>query len=548
MRASNLRSSPTGSRSRRLERAAAGWIAAIAAGLLAAGAAAGCALGLNPSLIDGDGGAVDAAAAPDALSAGDARAAREASDGISCTVDDDCAAAAPAGSCVGSSFCDPVWHVCMFDVCDAGACQVASCDPMTRKCSAPTSYGFAVSVFHVAGGVGGWGPAYAVAAAYPFLFVLTTNGVTAYNVANPMSAVPPVVVHGAPFIPTALVASGRRIYLVGPVEGAGPTFREAIAWIDVPGDPFLVSLAATTAWIGTTEAQLASVVWNGSTGLALTYAATAAPTSTLAAAPDDSITLVPSPIAALMSGASIVAASGGELVAYRYGPTSHHPFFSLVSGVSQSSGKATAEQNVNAYGQVDDQATFATSADSTVLWSSAPLRIDDGGATGVASTRLTWLLPSDAGTEAGFFSTSLHADLESYPESTSGPVVGPVAFVDTDTAVGLAASSQDITSTSIQVFSRSANAIRSGQRAVIPSAPNQLGVASSQGFVYVLVQDDSTNQRSTVWIVAPGCTGLPPPPPPPDAGASSEGGTIPEAGLSTDGGIKRTQGGFVELN
>jgi hypothetical protein len=36
--------------------------------------------------------------------------------------------------------------------------------------------------------------------------------------------------------------------------------------------------------------------------------------------------------------------------------------------------------------------------------------------------------------------------------------------------------------------------------------------------------------------------------PPPDAGASSEGGTIPEGGASPDaGGIKRTQGGFLEL-
>jgi hypothetical protein len=465
-------------------------------------------------------------------------------DGVTCTVDGDCAGLALAGSCVSSATCDPVWHVCMFDVCEPGACQIGSCDLLQKTCSAPTSYGFAVSVFHIASGVGGWGPANAVAAAYPFLFVLTTNGVVAYDVANPTGTVPSAVtVHGAPFIPVALVASGRRVYLVGDVEGAGPTFRQAIAWIDVPGNPFVTSLSATTAWIGTTQPTLANAVWNGAAGLALTYAATADPTSSLPAAPDDSTTLVPSPIASLAPGAAIVASSGTDLVAYRYGSSARHPFFSLVSGVSQSTGLATAEQNVGAYGPVDDQAAFATGTDSTVLWSSALLHVVDGGVSGIASTRLTWLSLADGGADAGPFSTGIHGDLETYPASTTGTVVGPIAYVDGDTAVALAASGQDLGSTSVQVFSRSANAIAIGQRAVIPATPDSVGVAASHGFAYVLVQD--TDASSTVYVVAPGCNGSAPAP---DAGPMPEGGSVPDAGPSSDGGKNGNQSAFHQLN
>jgi hypothetical protein len=532
-------------------RRGAGWGAAAAGTLLAARAVAGCALGLDPSLM-----AHDAGIPPDGTSGQVSLASKDGGDaaptsstGMTCTVDSDCVGVVSAGSCVTSATCDAVWHVCMLDVCDPGACQIASCDLLQKTCSAPTSYGFAVSVFHIASGVGDWGPASSVAAAYPFLFVLTNNGVAAYNVANPTGTVPPAVaVHGAPFIPVALVASGRRVYFVGPVEGTGPAFRQAIAWIDVPGDPFLTSLSASTAWVSTTQPTLANAVWNGATGLALTYAATADPTSTLPAAPDDSTSLVPSPIASLMAGAAIVASSGNDLVAYLNGTSARHALFSLVTGVSQSTGQATAQQNIGAYGPLDDQAAFATGTDSTLLWSSAPLRVVDGGVTGIASTRLTWLSRADAGADAGFLSTAVHADLETYPASTSGTVVGPVAYVDNDTAVALAASGEDLGATSVQVFSRSANAIASGQRAVISATPDAVGVAASHGFAYVLVQDDATNQSSTVYVVAPGCTGGAPAPDAGDGGPAPEGGPLPEGGASSDGGTIHGQGGFRELN
>jgi hypothetical protein len=541
-----LRGVPGSPRSRR----------AFAAAWLAGGAfAAGCSLGLDPALISSrsDGGA---SAMPDgggSTASATSSGSTQSSPGLAtCANDADCARLAGAGSCVGAASCDPTWHVCMFDVCNTGSCEVASCDLLAKQCGAPSPYGFAVSVFHIASGVGGgWGPASAVAAAYPFLFVLTTNGVAAFNVANPMGSVPPsVTIHGAPFIPAALVTAGRRVYLVSPVEGGGPTYRQAIAWIDAPGDPFLTSLNATTAWIGTTEPSLASAIWNGSTGVALTYGATADPTSNVPSAPDDSTTLVPSPIAALSPGAAIVAASGSELLAYRYGASSRHPAFSLVSGVAQNSGQASAEQVIGAYGPVDDQASFASGGDSTVLWTSAPVRVVDGGIAGISSARVTWLTRvTDGGPDAAPLSTAIHADLETYPASTTGAVVGPSAYVDSNDAIVLAASSQDPESTSVQLFSRVTGALASGQRAVIPAPPSSVGLAASRGFAYLLVQDDPNNLSATVYIVAPGCPG-PAAVTEPDGGPTPEGGVLPDGGvLGSDAGKGgKGQGTFHELN
>jgi hypothetical protein len=521
--------------------------------------AVGCSLGLDASLMQtglGDAGTGEAgeASAGSTDAGGEAQSPVSMSTGAavtSCTSDADCASAGSGAACVTGSRCDPTWHVCMLDVCNVGACAVASCDILSKQCQTPTSMDFAISLFAVvAGGVGGTTPASSIAAAYPFLFVLTTNGVVAYNVANPTTNVPPMVaVHGIPFIPLALASVGRRVYFVSDVLGSGPTYRQAVAWLDVPGDPFLASLDANEAWIGvaqgTATPALDSALAAPSGRLELVYTGTHPLVASLLPPLADSTVLVPAGIASISDGAAIVATSGTDLVTYRYGTSSLHPIFSVVSGADQSSGQATPERNFGSYGPTDPSANFAGGNDGTVLWESAPLAPADAGG-GIASARLTWLSPI---TDGGLFDFSVHADVERY-SSSSMPTdaVGPVAWLDANTALVLAAARESTDTTSAQVFDRTRGAVVPGIRAIISAPPSSLGVAVSQGFAYVLAQDDPNNARATVYVLAPGC-GTPTTttaatdagPPPGDAGAGGD------AASRGDGGGVGSKPSFVTL-
>jgi hypothetical protein len=514
---------------------------ALALVLVGGGALVACSLGLDPALMTEHAlGTAPPSPSPQADAAPDddvqlPDGATDGAGGTACSSDADCEANSPGGSCVTSARCDTTWHLCMYDVCDVGACAVSGCNLLSQQCSASTPIGYEISLFPVVyGGVGGWGPRFAIAAAFPFLFVLTTNGVVAYDVVNPLgSAPPPMPVQGVPFIPVAVVASGRRMYFVGPVAGAGPNYRQAVAWIDVPGNPFLTSLVATTAWIGTTQSTLANVIPDGTGGVNLEYASVSRPTAWVHPPIGDTTMIVPAPINALLPDADLVAASGQELLAYRYNAANHHPGFALITGAENSNGQASAEQAVTSYGPVDDQAAFGQADDVSALWESAPLRVTaDGGTAGVQFARLTWLSTAvDAGPEASLIGTQTFVDLESYPASTSGAVVGPPAYLGNDTTLAVAAASANIQDTSVQVFSRATGALVSGERAIIPIGPAFVGVAASNGFGYVLAQDDPQNRSATIYVVAPGC----------GSAAGGDGGP-PEAGAA-DGGREGGGGG-----
>lgn len=529
--------------------------------IAALGAAnANCSLGLDPALmknapssdeaaVGGDAATPDtSASSPEARAAPDGATTPGTSTGTTCNTDADCTSTLFPDACVASATCDPTYHVCMFDVCNVGSCAVASCDLLAKACSPPVDTNFTISYFPVvSGGVGGTSPAVAIAAAYPFLFVLTTNGVVAYDVANPTGNVPAMVtLHGLPFIPTSILASGRRVYFVSGVEGSGPTYRQAIAWIDVPGNPFLTSLEAQAAFIETTQSALTSALVT-SEGIDLVYQGQFAPTASLAAPIPDSMLVVPAPIASLAADAGIVAASSANLVSYRYA-SGHHPAFALVSGIATSSETASSEHVVSAYGPLDNQASFASGPDGTVLWESAPLRTTDAGVTsGIVSARLAWLSPTADG---GIFDTSAHADLESYSSASATTVVGPTVWIDANTSVALAATKEDLGSTSVQVFDRATGALVPGKRGLIPAPPAALGVAASGGFIYVLAQDDAMNRMASVYVLAPGCSGASSPAPI-DAGPSP----CPEAGAADassasggdGGGHGGTHPGFVNL-
>lgn len=497
----------------RLARALAS--AAITLSVATAGTEIGCSLGLDSSLIDaaaGDDVTQPAEAGTDAPSHADGDApvtpadAPVTIDAGECTTDKDCkSAAAAAGACVSAATCDPTWHVCMLTTCSVGACKAAVCNVAQQTCSVPTTYAFEATQFSVAYGGVGAGVRFSIAAAWPFVFVVTTNGVVAYDVIDPSSSSPPLVpVHGVPFIPIAVLAVGRRVYFVNGTQGGGPTYRQAIAWVDVPQNPLIGSLTASVAFVGVTETGVQNVVTNGVDGLFIPYGGKNFPTANVHPPIDDTTTLSAFPNAGLASGAAIAAASGTRLVTYRFDGPSHTPSFSLVNGAATSAAQATTEQALSAYGPLADQASLTTGDDGSLLWSSAILDVDDAGNTGSINTaRLTWLLAS--GTAANF-DTTAHVDLQTYSPTVGATVAGPPVWIDANTALGLAAASSSSTgSTSVQLVTKSPPTVNAASRTLISVDPGSVGVASSGGFAYVLAKDDPNNATASVYVFAPSC-------------------------------------------
>lgn len=438
-------------------------------------------------------------------------------DAGACNTDADCmAAAAAGGACVTSATCDKTAHVCLLDVCGNSAnCKAEVCQP-SQMCTLAANYGFAPTSFPVmTGGVGGYGVTYAIAAVWPFVFVVTNNGLAAFNVADPTNPAPPqVTVQQLPFLPDAVIAVGRRVYLVTGTKGAGPTtFHQSIAWIDVPQNPLSTTLTASSAFVSTSGNGIYNVLSDDSNGLFFLYqtAALLYPTANAVPPFDDNTVLNPSPNTGLPSGASIPATTGGRLLTYRYatdmsGPGYATPHFSFVDKPGTSMATTSTEQSFTAFGALDNQYGFSTGNDGLVIWETAVLdELDSGGNDGVASSRLSWLIDSAT---AGNFDSTAYVDLVTYSPPAGGQVVGPPAWMNANTALGFAALSSASTNTTlVQVVTKTPASIDPLRTTQLPAAPGAIGVATSNGFAYALLQNDPMNRSCTVQILAPSCGG-----------------------------------------
>jgi hypothetical protein len=497
---------------------------ALAAAVTGAGSAVGCSLGLDKTLIGADAGddgttPAEGSTSDSPVKPGDSQAppsdAKLTVDAGACSKDSDCQAeAAPAGACVTAATCDPTWHVCLLTTCSVGACKAAVCNTGNLSCSIPTTYGFEATRFSVSSGGVGAGIRFSLAAAWPFVFVITTNGVVVYNVVDPTSSDPSMVpLNGVPFIPIAVMALGRRVYFINGTQGQGPTFRQAVAWVDVPQDPLVGSLDAVSAFVGTTAQSVSTVLTNGTDGAFLVYSSgMASPTANVHPPLDDSTTLNAFPNAGMASGAQIIASSGARLVTYRYDGSAQLQNFALINGPATASAQATSEEvpastaDPTGYGPLANQQALATGGDGSLLWTAGVLDLNDAGSSdGVGIARLTWVL---ADGNAANFDTTNHLDLETYSPPTGSNVVGPPLWLDANTALGLAAASTTSTdSTSVQVVTKTPPTVQSATRTLISVAPGSVGAAASGGFAYLLAQDDPKNQSCSVYIFAPACGG-----------------------------------------
>jgi hypothetical protein len=478
--------------------------------------AAGCSLGLDPSLIDhGADAAAVGDAAPPSEAGGDGAKGDAEGDGATqippgqCATDSDCTT---TNACVTSTKCDPSSHVCVFDVCPTGVCMAAVCDGNTMSCSAPVTYGYHAGSFKVGvGGVGCGAASRCFAAEYPYVFVGTTNGVVAYRVDDPTDDGPvPVPVDGLPFLPDQMVATGRRIYFVGSVVGSGPTYHVPVAWVDVPQDPFLPQFNATSVFVGYAQSSWSSLfaATTGSIFLVNGDASQAFPTALLTAPVADSSTLALSSSPDIAAGAGPVAASGSRLVTYRYlDAPSYLAAFSFETGAGTSGAQNLGEQMTTAMGPTTPEGFLAQGTDGSLLWDAPSATIVDGGPNMTATARMTWLLASATATT---FAETAFVDVESYTSEALGfgaAVAGPMAWIDTNTVLVTAAAPEDNSQTSVQIASRAMTppTVVASHRYVVPVDVGHIGAASSNGFGYVLVQDDPMNATATVHVFAPTC-------------------------------------------
>jgi hypothetical protein len=217
------------------------------------GVGVACSLGLDRSLISrADGGVeLDAGSLPDG--ALDGRALDDAADGEvgdardaavfvpsgieACTTDEDCKAVLP---------CDAVGHCgsggCYYMPCEHGACATSTCDdPGGCGPSKPHPLHVATLALPDATTLGCSVNANACfAVIYPFAFVGTSDPhipLLAVRIDAPVTgSAQTTPVQGLDFAPVKIVASGRRLYVIGAVELGNP-YLLPVGAIDVASGP-----------------------------------------------------------------------------------------------------------------------------------------------------------------------------------------------------------------------------------------------------------------------------------------------------------------------
>ncbi len=478
-------------------------------------ASVACSLGLDESKIgagpkDGGPPGLEDGPAINEDGSGDGSAGADAAD-AGCTTAADCVSSnvCRSGACVAGQ--------CVFTVCPTTtACQGSSC-LATGGCSAPAAYGFHASSISVsAGSVGCGGNAAAcIAAAYPFVFVGTTEGVVAFPVNDPSNTSPTAItVLGLPFVPSFITSMGSRVWFVGGVAGNGPTWRAQVATLVAPSDPLATSMTASTVFDTMTYASI-NAAWAGTDGslyLADDDATRFFPIGQLKAPlkDDDTIAFFPSP--GIVVGAAPVTMSGARAVVAHPSTTAglYETFFSFETGAATTNAQNAGEQQTlvadggaTMMGPTEGPATYAQGSDGSVLWNTGTVTLEDGGVPAIATARFAWLV-SDGATST--FNASQNVDLEVYgaalPYPT--PVAGPVAWIDSNTALVTAVAHELTTSSSVQIALRTPTpTVVAQRRTVVPVGVGSLGAAASGGFGYVLEADPTGSLE--LHVFAPSC-------------------------------------------
>ncbi len=490
----------------------AGLAAACVVSLGGLGVVAACSLGLDESLLnpktDG-GGPFDSPSLPSDTGVDTGLDAPPSDSATGCTTNAQCVG---QDKChVGT--CDPTMHVCTFAVCPTTqACTVSACNAGT--CGAPQTVRFLAGTFPLAQGLGICGsPSACLAAAYPFFVVGEQAGVSAYVVADPVSPPAKIPVNGIGFAPVLIRASGQRVFFLGNLVASTPSNKLPVAWVDVPSDPTVPSLTATS--VLELVADGVNKTWPGPDGTL--YAQDSA---------NAFFTILTPPLA---DGATLnfyqlpnfpgndVASSGSRLVSGRWDATSLDWFFSLEQNAGTAGATNLGEQNGSGgMGPMGSQASFTQGDDGSVLIEGASIGGDpEAGTRWLAAARAAWIL---AGSSSSQFDSSAHVDLETYAnQQPLGPnVAGPLAWIDASTALAVALAQESFASdggftpqASVQVVKKSGAtaSLVSGRRDLLGLDPGSTLAFASGGYAYVLTETpvDGGATSLAVRIYAPAC-------------------------------------------
>ena len=470
-------------------------------------AVASCSLGLDESLIGRTPDAslpdtpIEDASTPDVTEDGPPPPTPE---GGVCTKDEDCKT---AHGCLTAK-CDLGRKACVFPVCRSAACSSAACDAATQKCGAPSTYKYRAAQFSVGAAIGR-----CIAAVHPFLFVGTVDGVVAFDVGDPQNAAPrKVPVIALTFLPTQMIASGSRVFFVGPPTGAAPSARVPLAWIDVPATPFVDKITAQSVLATYNRPPNEGVLLHpreNDTALLLNQAAAASyPAAAVEPPLVEPLTLTATPIP-LTAGMVPQTTSGTRLVMNVI--TIGAPSFAFVNGAGSAAPQNAGDVALGPAAPVGPSQAFATSPDGAVFWSSTSLTGTPGQPMVFARAVKSYFLVVGA---AANFDATKGVDVEVYAPGVqvgqNAQLAGPVALLDAKTALVTTAIPANLAQTNVQFVKLDPlgvvkNADMQPRRLPITLPIGQLAAAGSHGIGYVLAVDPNAPAAPVVHVFDPEC-------------------------------------------
>lgn len=466
-----------------------------------------CSLSLDESLIgrngDGAGGPDGGGVAPGIEAGVDGGSTTELP--TTCAADDACTTTDP---CLKGR-CDLARGACVYDVCRPAACSAAVCDAAAKRCGAPLPYTYESTQFPVGAPVLSRG----AVAMYPWLFVLTNAGPIVFDVSNPSGKNPRrVPLAGLGFVPTQMVQSANRVWMIGGASGPGPS-RLPIAWIDPPSDPFATTLTARTV-LATFDRPAAEGLglFAGATGSALAVGPIGAqlPSFVVTAPVAEQASFTSTPFLPIMNGVP-VAGSGRRLLLSAV--TSSAASFQLVDGAGTNAPVPGAITTVPGAGLVSTSRAFGASPDGAVFWASG-VHVDQGaGDIRTRAVRGSFLLANQTSPLADFAFDVEVFDAPGMPLGAEAPVTGAtVAMPDAQTAILVTPAREAIaTQIAVQFAKREPLGIvkepGGAPRRRVANAPLSAVAATtaSNGMGFVVTNDGAPATNATVRIFDPAC-------------------------------------------
>jgi hypothetical protein len=455
-----------------------------------------------------------------------------------CAHDIDCVA--PNG-CY-TPHCDAVLGACTYALCEAKdrACAKGTCDLATFTCSAPQPYGFASTSYPVTAATSGCGqrPEACVAAIFPFLFLGGRDRVVALRADDLTDTeARSVTLEGLTVKPQQVIASGRRLWVLGSVQGTAPSYRLPIAVLDVPSDPTVTVLVARAVLVSYPFAVAEGFpAPDGGLFVAVNDPAQGFPTARLLGLPNADATfgtrhapdagaggldagpLVDVPgsvtmyrVGGALPGGSLVASSGARIVVHRSPST-----LNLLDAAGTESGALSPDLGLGPPLVSLGPATFAEGPDGALAVAAAIAADPTGSCACTSRARLGFVLANGGATAA---SGAQLLDLATYtnPQAPSAAChvcaadyvrARPLAtWLDARSALTAVPFADARTTTDVRLAARDPLDANPRRRAQIPRGDfsvDRVALASAGGVGY-LVRADGQGNDVSVTLFDPRC-------------------------------------------